>query len=391
MAVRALPLQLLPYLWRAWWRKQEKRGAWQGANTAMVTLLALFGLIGVLASSAFAFKNLRQGNYDTGEVVLEFCLNAVLMGWLFIPMMVGSTTAEGRGLQPVRLGQYPLGLGNLLSLGMLGHLIQPVYWILMASSLCVLWPLTAVKDPAMGLTAGVLFIFFSGWLAWSVEIFGGALFSSRRGREMMMLIALLLLIPALAIINGDFALVEGSLTFSLGDRTSLLLSADGTTGLMTQARMFSPAVWVSGVASGTAVVSGIALLAAVLLGSIVMAAMSLRRVMLHPPSSLSGGKGATKSIGQMRGVPAILGPLVIKELRYLTRTLDHLMGVGMGLVALVWIFMKPEHLPFVLPLAAVNIVINEAAIPLNNFGLDGSGADRYRLLPLTGQQVDEVT
>lgn len=387
MAVKALPLEMLPYLWRAWWRKQEKRGAWQGANTAMVTMLAMFGLIGVLISSAFSFKNLHHGNYDTGVVLLEFCLNSVLIGWLFIPIMVGSTTAEGRGLQPVRMGQYPLSLGNLLSLGMLGHLVQPVYWILMASSLCVLWPLSATTEPTLGLIAGVLYVFFAGWLAWSVEIFGGALFSSRRGRELMMLIILILLVPALVIINGDFSLVEGAMTFSLSDRTWLLLSADATTGLFAQARILSPAVWVSGAASGASATSGIALLAVALLSSIAVAALSLRRVMLHPPNSLSGGKGALKSIGQMRGIPGLLGPLVVKELRYLTRTLDHLMGVGMGLAAFVWVFVKPEHLPFVLPLAAVNIVINEAAIPLNNFGLDGSGADRYRLLPLSGRQA----
>ncbi len=387
MAVRPLPLQLLPYLWRAWWRKQEKRSAWQGANTGIVILLAVFGLIGVLTSSAFAFKNLRADNPDTGLVLLEFCLNSVLMGWLFIPIMVGSTTAEGRGLQPVRLGQYPLSLGNLLSVGMLGHLVQPAYWILMVSSLCVLAPLSVAPNPAMGLAAGVLYIFFAGWLAWSVEIFGGALFSSRRGREVMMLIMSIVLVPALLIVNGDFKVTEGAITFTFSDHTWLLLSADATTGLFAQMRILSPAVWVSGAASGKGAFPGLALLALALASSISLASLSLRRVMLHPPSSLSGGKGALRTIGQMRGLPTVLGPLVIKELRYLTRTLDHLMGVGMGVAALVWVFVKPDHLPFVLPLAAVNIVINEAAIPLNNFGLDGAGADRYRLLPMTGQQA----
>jgi hypothetical protein len=374
-------------MWRAWWRKQKQRGVWHSANTTMVILLAALAMFAILVGSAFALKSLNSGATDRGMIVLEFCLNLVLMSWLVVPIMVGTTTAEGRGLQPVRMGQYPLGLGNLLAIGMLGRLIQPVYWILVGMSACALLPILRVAEPVAGLVAGLLFLFFSGLLAWSVELFGGALFSSRHGREMMMLGVLILLVPAFLLVSGDYEMTDGVMTFSIFDRSWLLLSADAGEGLLTKARLLSPAVWVSDAAKGVAVERGILLLSLAAGISAVLSVVSLRRVMLHPPSSLSGGKSSVRSIGLVHGLPVELGPLVIKELRYLTRTLDHLMGVGLGLAAVVWIFIRPEHLPFVLPLAAMTIVHNESAIPLNNFGLDGPGADRYRLLPLTGRQV----
>ncbi len=387
MAVRPVALTLVPYMWRAWWRKQTRRGVWQGANTTMVIMLAAAGMFAVLVGSGFALKSLSSGAVDRGMIVFEFCLNLVLMSWLVIPIMVGTTTAEGRGLQPVRLGQYPLGLGDLQAVGMLGRLIQPVYWVLVGMSAVVLLPILRVAEPAAGLVAGLLFLLFSSLLAWSVELFGGALFSSRRGREMMLLGALVLLLLVALLINGDFEVTDGVITFNLFDRSWLLLDAEAGEGLLTRARLLSPAVWVSGAAKGVAVGRGLLLLSLAAGLSAVLSVVSLRRVMLHPPSSLSGGRGAVRSIGPARGLPAAWGPLVIKELRYLTRTLDHLLGVVMGLAALTWIFIRPEHLPYVLPLAAVNIVYNESAIPLNIFGLDGPGADRYRLLPLTGRQV----
>ena len=81
-----------------------------------------------------------------------------------------------------------------------------------------------------------------------------------------------------------------------------------------------------------------------------------------PPESAPGdaeptGGGVRARRGRIRGIhgwswlPVDIAPLVVKELRYLTRTLDHLMGLGMGLVGLVWILYKPEHLIYVLPWA----------------------------------------
>lgn len=384
---RRVALLLLPYMWRAWWRKLEMRGVWHGANTAAVTALALLGLIGVVFSSVFALESLREGAVPRGMMMLEGCLNAVLMGWLFVPVMVGATTAEGRGLQPVRMGQFPLRPGDLLLIGLMGRLVQPVYWILAATSLCVFLPLSAVARPWIGVAAGLLFVAFSALLAWSVELFGSALFSSRRGREMMMLGVLLLMLPLAVVLNSDFDLEDGDLTAALGGHSVLLLNEDASEGLFLQGRVVSPSRWVIQAAGGREPVVGFLLLAVVTAASAWLALASLRRVMLHPPGSLRARKGATSAIGPLRGLPVTLGPLVIKEIRYLSRTLDHLMAVGLGIAALAWILLRPDHMRFVLPLAALNIVLNESAIPLNNFGLDGPGADRYRLVPLSGREV----
>ena len=387
MAVKPIPLALLPYLRQAWWRKLEQQGTWHGANTTMVNMMAGLGLLGVFFTSLFAFTSLQDGATDRGLMVLEQCLNTVLMGWLIVPIMVGSTSAEGRGLQPVRMGQFPLRDRDLLAIGFMGRLVQPVYWILIASSLLVLWPLGAVAVPAYGIFAGIVFLVFSALLAWSIELFGSALFSSRHGREMLMLGVLILMIPLGMLIMGDFSMDDDLVTFALGGHSVLLINMEGTEGLLTKIDIISPASWVISAGTGDSFIMNILLLVALAGLSGVLAKVSLRRVMLHPPSSLSSGKGATKFIAAPGWLPVALGPLVIKEIRYLTRTLDHLMGVGMSVVGFAWIMIRPDHLNYVLTLGAANIILNEGAIPLNAFGLDGSGADRYRLLPLNGREI----
>lgn len=381
-----LAISLLPYQWRAWWRKLQQRGAWAGANTATAIMISLVGAAAAAAGALFALVSLKQGALDRAQVSLEFSLNLVLMGWLALPILVGSTSAEGRGVQPVRLGQYPLRRRQLVAIGLMGRLVQPVYWILTAAWLVTLLPLAFSPRPGIGLISGLFFGVICAWLAWSVELFGGALFSSRRGREILMLVVLLLFVPMLALLWGDYDLRDDSLYYSLFDHEWLLLNMDGTEGLLLIGRFFSPALWVGGSAFGQGL-PGVGLLALVAAASIWLALKSLRRVMLHPPAGLAGGRGATKAISTLPGLPPGLGPLVVKELRYLTRTLDHLMGMGMGVIALAWILVKPDHAHLVLPLGAANIVFNESAIPLNNFGLDGPGADRYRLLPLRNREV----
>ncbi len=387
MAVKPIPLALFPYMRQAWWRKLEQQGVWHGANTTLVNMLAGLGLLGVFFGSLFAFTSLQDGAVTRGMMVLEQCLNTVLMGWLIVPVMVGSTSSEGRGLQPVRMGHFPLSENNLMAIGFLGRLVQPVYWILMASSALVLWPLSAVTNPVSGLIAGVLFMAFSALLAWSIELFGSALFSSRHGREMMMVGVLILLIPMGALVMGDFSMEDDLVSFTLGSRSFLIINMDGTEGLLTKINIISPAGWVARAGEGQNTAINLGLLTVVMGLSLALAKVSLRRVMLHPPSSLTSGKGATKSIGSIEQLPSAQGPLVMKEIRYLTRTLDHLMGVGVSVIGFVWIMIRPDHLNFVLTLGAANIILNEAAIPLNAFGLDGPGADRYRLFPLSGAQV----
>ena len=36
----AVALSMLPYMWKAWWRKLEQKGVWHGANTTMVMGIA---------------------------------------------------------------------------------------------------------------------------------------------------------------------------------------------------------------------------------------------------------------------------------------------------------------------------------------------------------------
>jgi len=380
-------IRLLPYMWRAWWRKTKQRGIWHGANTATVTFIAMITMFGVLVASIFGLRAFNQGNPGQATVLLESCLNTVLMGWLFVPVMVGASSSEGRGLQPVRMGQFPLSQNRLLAIGALGHLVQPIYWVLILGSLAALIPLLAASAMVPGLVAGVLFLLFAGLLSWSVELFGSALFSTRHGREILMVVALLLLVPLLILINADFEMVDGHIFTTVLGREYLLLSEDGSLGLLVNMRAYTPSVLVSDAAQGRGVWRGLLLLGAGVALTGWLSRVSLRRVMLNPPGGVRARRGRVRGIFGWSWLPADIAPLVVKELRYLTRTLDHLMGMGMGLVGLVWILVKPEHMIFVLPLAMINIVFNESAIPLNVFGLDGPGHDRYRLLPIGSARV----
>lgn len=380
-------IKLLPYLWHAWWRKTKQRGVWHGANTATVTVIALFTVVAVMVAAIFAAKAYWRDDIGQASIMLEFCLNTVMVAWLSVPVMIGASIAEGRGLQPVRLGQFPFGMTQLMGIGLLGHLVQPIYWLLMAGSVMVFLPLFAAPNPALGVLAAILFLLISVLAAWSVELFGGALFSTRRGREIMMVLALLLLVPMFILLNSDFDYTQGHLFITTLGREFLLLNDDGTSGILVNMRAFSPSVIVSEAARGQAPPSSLALMAVAVLLLGWLGRVSLRRVMLNPPAGVSGRGKHVKGLHGWSWLPSDVGPLVVKEVRYLSRTLDHLMGVGMGLVGFVWVFVKPEHLPWVLPLGMVNIIFNESAIPLNVFGLDGSGHNRYHLIPLGSRQV----
>jgi len=109
--------------------------------------------------------------------------------------------------------------------------------------------------------------------------------------------------------------------------------------------------------------------------------------MAHPPETFGASGSRNRSVGPILGLPAPLGTAVAKELRFLSRTLDALMGYVGGIIATVWIFVRPDQGPWVIALVMPAVVFNEMVIPLNNFGLDGSAVDRYRLLPMSSRQV----
>ena len=77
--------------------------------------------------------------------------------------MVGASTSErAAACNPPAWGSFPLSLNRLLAIGALGHLVQPIYWVLILGSLAALLPLLAAPSATPGLLAGMLFLLFFG-------------------------------------------------------------------------------------------------------------------------------------------------------------------------------------------------------------------------------------
>jgi hypothetical protein len=86
-------------------------------------------------------------------------------------------------------------------------------------------------------------------------------------------------------------------------------------------------------------------------------------------------------------VPRPISIATAKELRLLGRTADAFVAAAIAVIGAVWVLLADEPTPALIGVVPVLIVLAQAGAPLNGFGLDGAGIDRYRLLPLHGSEV----
>ncbi len=381
-------LALWPWLWRSHWRDVGKRGIWKSANMAAVTVSALFCLPGFLILAVFAGVSLREGALERGLLMAELGLTGVMTCWLILPLVSSSVSGRGPGLELARLFQFPLSILQLFQVGVLATMIQPVYWVLAGISIFALVPLFFAPLPVPGLLAGGVFLVGAAVLSWALGLVMSAVLSSRRGKEVGLgVLAFGGAAIWLFFVLGDFLEEEGSFTFEIFDRFYLLCNAEGTEGLLVSLRDWLPAAWVTGVADGSAPFWYLLALGALLAGGLGAAVLSLRRIVSQPPESMGGTGSRTRAIGPVPGLPVALGAAVTKELRYVSRTLDALMGWVSGAVAATWIILRPDHAPFVIAGVMPAVLFNQMVMPMNNFGLDRAAVDRYRLLPLSDRQV----
>jgi hypothetical protein len=112
----------------------------------------------------------------------------------------------------------------------------------------------------------------------------------------------------------------------------------------------------------------------------------LRRALTHPATGGSRPGSRRRGIRTIPGLPAALGAATLKECRYLSRTLDMILGTLFAWGAAVWLLLQSEPNALAL-LAGIGALVSETAMPMNAFGLDRGAVDRYRILPLSGREV----
>lgn len=380
-------LSLTPWLWRSHWRNVGKRGVWRNANMMSVAGFSLLILPAFVALGLLAIASWREGAVERSLMLAEIALTMIMATWLFLPMLVGSVSGRGQGLELTRLMQFPLSPLQLFQVGALASLMQPVYWILLLASLLSVVVAGFSPLPLLGVVAAVLLIAGAAIFSWAVNLFLSAVLSSRRGREFTLGFLAFGAAPLWLVITGDFAYEEGVLTFANFDRTFLLFDEAAGAGMLVTLQSWMPAGLVTDASSGAAPLRGLVILTAMLASALWLAVLSLKRQIHHPPETLGSSAARQRSMKPLFGLPAPLGTATAKELRFLTRTLDALMGYVGGIGAAVWMILRPDHAPWVAALVMPAVVFNEMVIPLNSFGLDGQAVDRYRLLPLNDRQV----
>lgn len=376
-----------PYQWRAQQRDLRQRGAWRGSNVATVIVLACVGLVAQIVLSATALAALGAGETAAGLALAEAGLTGVLIGWILLPILVHSIAGGGAGVVLQRLTQFPLTTGQLLVIGMTGALLQPVYWVLIVTTLLALAPLALAPVAGLGLLAGLLYVTAAAVVSWALSLAASAVMSSRFGREVALTVTAALIFSALPLTLGDVEFASGRATFTIGGREFLLLAADARSGWLVDMGRWLPAARVGAVARGEDPGWALLALAAAVVAGVWLSRASLKRLVLRPAEAPGGRRARTTAIKSLPGVPSVLGVPAVKELRYLLRTLDALLGFAFAVVAAVWMMVRPQDAHRVLVFCLPAIVLNEMVMPLNLFGLDGQAVDRYRLLPLTGTQV----
>ena len=380
-------ISLVPYLWHTYWRGVKSGGMWKNANMMSVTGFSFFALPVYVIMWVLAAVSLDRGETARGLALTESTLTFVMMGWLALPLLVSSVSGRGQGLELARLQQFPLSTLQLFQAGVLSCLLQPVYWILLLASGVTVGVLGLAPSPGPGMLAAVLLLLGTAVFSWALGLAGTAVVSSRRGKEFALGLVAFGSAPLWILLAGDYQHEEGVLTLETLGRIFVIYDENTGQGLLVTMQNWSPARLVTNVAAGEDLWVGLPVLALVLGLSLAVAMLSLRGQIANPPTGGGGGGDRRRALRPLPGLPVALGTAVAKELAYLARTLDALMGYVAGVVAAVWMLVRPEHAPYVMALVMPAVVFNEMVIPLNTFGLDGGAVDRYRLLPLTDRQV----
>jgi hypothetical protein len=245
--------------------------------------------------------------------------------------------ASHAGVSAAKLLRLPFSRAELFAAAVLGGFAHPATAALFALTCVVLLPL--------GATAGTLFVFACVALSWTV------------------------LPGAAEMLRSRAALVVGALVL-------LGIVAFGKAWL-------PPSVAARAAAGDLSAVAGLAAWDVAAVG----AALLLLGSRLGRPSGPVRRSRKTRPLVGFPAVPRPIGVAAAKELRILCRTADALVAGGIGVLGAATLLVGDEPTPALLGVVPVLLVLAQAGAPLNAFGLDRAGIDRYRLLPLRGSEM----
>lgn len=385
-------LSLVPWgplglVWRAHFRHTFQRGAWKGANLAVVTLLALLYLLAHLGICGGVLVHTQTRSGAPLAWPFELALASLLAGWLLLPILFSGGETRKGAVPIAHLNHLPLTTGHKLALAVAGDVVRPPFWILGAATLATLATLATAPHPVAAVLGGLVFAVLAAAGSFAISFFASALLASRRGREAVMFLASLLMVGLIVAPATATRATKHGLYLDLGSRSILLVDGAGN-GLVAWLNQLSPGRLVAELGLGepwAARLGALTALAALAGGAVFL---SFRRTLQNPPErGLSLGRSGRP--WRIPGLAEPLAALLEKELRYLGQTLDWRLGLIASLGFSLYAALAPDGVPERLLLVAVALLLIgfDAAIPFNVFGLDGQAVDRYRLLPLTGAQV----
>jgi hypothetical protein len=364
---------LFSYQFLAWRRALERGGKGREASLTVATLvsfvltyLAVRPLLGLTAAA-------RDGSPEVWFGATRRSLLFLFLLWLALPSLTDGIQASKPGLSLSRLFRFPLTSGRLLLASIMGWMLNPSWWIILGGSVIGLVPLAAATHDAAAALAAALFLVTAMLASWTFSLVTGAALTSRRYREFSVVLTLVLSM-AFPFLRLGFPHAGAPRGSSAG-------------GILAAVSDLTPAGWAAHVLSGGSPWPWLAflLLASTLLP--VAAYISLRRMLVHPFNAARPRRAGSGRIRPLPFAPPRVGLAAGKELRYLTQTMDAGIGLFLGLTCGIWILSQDAPPMWIVWAGVLAIVISEAAMPLNAFGLDNSGADRYRIAPLSGRDV----
>ena len=342
---------ILPYQWRAFWRRVLRTGRVK----FYISVLVLLGWISARAlpdSLSRAASELAAGQTASMNGLL------LVLGLLWCVVFGENLNVS---LTSDRLRRFPIDVRSLLALKLSSYFLSPTAWLATIVSVVGLFPLLSARHPLLGSLAAILFFV----LTIGIGVIASQLLDVARGRRRLR-------IAAAAFGAAVLAFALAAAWHDAGSLNARVAAANPATLVTTVAvattssTMFIPVT--------TLLVSG-AIVWSLLLWSFVR--------------SLYGE--ATEQIARrstsIAWLPGRLGPLVQKEQRSVRTVLDLWMGF-LPVLAAAALSLSISLSSTVRQAIFVIVCIMNANVTLNCLGLDRpAGLTRYLILPIRGSDL----
>jgi hypothetical protein len=342
---------ILPYQWRAFWRRVLRTGGVKFYFSVLVMLGWVTGsaLPDRLSRAASELAAGQTASMD--RLLLVICL-------LWVVVLSENLNVS---LSSNRLRRFPIDVRSLVALKLSSLFLSPIAWLATIASVLALSPLLSARHPLLGSLTALFFVV----LTIGVRVTASQLLEVARRRRRLRV--------AVVAVGGTVLAIA-------------LASAHHDSGSLTMSFMaVNPATLVTTIAIGSTWVAMIFPLAALLVtGFIVWWLLSWSFVWsLYEETTERTARRATS----IAGFPGRLGPLVQKDLRSLRTVLDLWMGLLLVLMAAA-LSLSMSLSSTVRQAILVIICALNANVTLNCLGFDRpTGLTRYLILPLRGKDL----